>query len=262
MTYYLRVYYMLIKTSLAEITAFRAGFINNIISSALWGTFQFVSIVLLTNRTRSIYGWKREEIILMSACFGIVWGIFHILFGKNFQRLSQTMHKGRLDAILLKPIDSQFLLSTRKINLAAIVRLSIGIGVASYVIHTYHIPVQFINVISFIILVVFALTLTYAIWFLVLTLTVWFTNLHNLVDLLHGVFGISRFPPEIFHEGYGMLFTVLIPLTIVASTPTKALIQRVLLGDIVMIIILSCFFMFLSRKFWKFALRYYTSASG
>lgn len=250
------------KMNFSALVAYRANLINSMLGSIVWGSFHFVSMLLLTSRTREIFGWKREEIIMLTATFSILWGIFHILFTKNFQRMSRLMDLGQLDGFLLKPIDSQFLLSLSLTNFPGIFRLLLGIVAMYYIVATYNIQVSFINIIGYIFLLLCGLVLIYSIWFIMLTFTIWFAGLSNLLDFLYHISGIMRYPPEVFQNVKEFMLMSILPLLLIVSTPTKMLLHKNLSGDVLNLLLFTVLFFFISRKFWQYALRHYTSASG
>lgn len=86
MKHYFNIYKQLLKLNLQVNLAYRVGFINNLIASIGWGLFQILMIYLLTAKVKSIYGWSREGLILLSAVFNIFVGIFHAVFSRNFGR--------------------------------------------------------------------------------------------------------------------------------------------------------------------------------
>src|SRR3989344_7547774 len=106
---YFRIYKQLCIISLSELLAYRGNFLNSLISSLVWGAFSIVSILLLTAKTKSVFGWTREEIILLTCSYSMLIGIFHLVFSRNFEYFSRIMDLGQLDTFLLKPLDSQFL---------------------------------------------------------------------------------------------------------------------------------------------------------
>lgn len=262
MRHYFTVYVTLLRLNLARLLAYRGNFINSLIASIVWGTFSFIFIFLLTSKTSSIYGWTRDELILLMALYNIViGGIFHMFFSRNFDKFSVTVHLGQLDQILLKPIDSQFLLSSLNIGFTQISRIIMGLGVAIYIINKIKLPVTLIHIGEFIALSIVGLILLYSIWFLVLTLTIWFSRLSNLVDLLYHLNDLTRFPPQMFNSIKNYAFFIL-PYTLILVTPTKAMLHNLTLVDTAELLFFSLTLFYLSRRFWKFALKYYTSASS
>lgn len=260
--HYGRVYLKLIEMNFHSWATYRANFINSIVGSMSWGIFSVVSILLLTSRVQSVFGWTRYELYLLTGCYGIVIGVFHILFSRNFERLSRVIHQGQLDGILLKPMDSQFLVSSWNIGLGTALRVLFSFFFVLYVLDKMKMTVSPVSILNFLILLVVSVTLLYSIWFFLCTSMIWFTRLSNLVDFLFTITGMSRYPPEMTRGLKYNVFIFILPIVLIVATPTKALINRTLGGDVYLLIGFTVFFFVLSRWFWKFALRYYTSASG
>lgn len=262
MKQYFLIYKKLLQLNFATLVAYRANFINSAISTIGWGCFSVISILLLTSRSSSLYGWSREELLLLTAAYNIIVGLFHVLFSRNFERFSKVIHFGELDNILVKPKDSQFLLSFWLVNYTGIFRVIIGIGLALYILPLLHISVTSDMILMFILLSLAGTTLLYTIWFLVCTTMLWFTTLSNLIDLLYDLNGITRYPAEMYRQVSLYLFFFLLPFTVIITMPTKVLLRKILPLDILLLVGLCIIFLVLSRLFWRFALRSYTSVSG
>ncbi len=262
MRQYLKTYKKIIQLNFADLLAYQMNFWSEVLSSFIWGSFHFILIIILTSKTSSVYNWSRDELILLTATFSILWGFFHILFTRNFSKLATIIDLGELDSYLIKPIDSQFLLSLNYINFTGIVRVLLGILVSILIISKNHIHISLINLFGYIVLLFFGLTLIYSIWFIVTSFMIWFTKLSNLIDFLYNISGISKYPPSMLKETKSFIFFILFPITIFISTPTKVLLNKVLTGDVILLIILSIVFLVISNLFWKFALRSYTSTGN
>ncbi len=260
--HYLRIYKTLFKINLTRFIIYRGDFINNIISSTVYGILSFITIIFLTSRTPVVFGWTRTEFMLLVAVYNIIiGGIFHMFFSRNFVEIPETINYGRLDAILLKPIDSQFVLSTWLIRYSQIIRIIMGTAVAAYIISVNHIVISLVQYIEFFGLSVFGLLIIYSIWFSVMTITVWSPRLSNLIDLLSHFNDLARFPPKMydFLREYALL---VLPYTLIVVLPVKTLIKNITVFEVVELIMISLVFFWCSRKFWRFALRFYTSASS
>ncbi len=259
---YLRVYHTLWKMSLETLIAYRANFINSTVASFAWAVFSFISIFLLTSKTNTIYGWSREEIILLTCGYGILIGVFHTLFSKNFERMAEIINFAQLDPILLKPMDSQFFLSMRWINYAASIRIVLGISFLFYFMHALSIGLTWFSVVTFFILLIIGIVLLYSIWFIAATLLIWFPRLSNVIELMYTISGMTRYPGEMYKNASSYLFLFLLPITLIVTTPVKFVVQRASIIDIASLCMFAIIFFVFSRKFWKFALRFYTSASS
>ncbi len=259
---YFRVYKTLLGLNLSALTAYRGGFFAMMASSVVWGSFQYISVLLLTSRVKSIFGWTRNELIVLTAAYSFFWGIFHFVLARNFSRISRVIDYGELDLILAKPMDSQFLMSFWMMNFPGLFRTILGSVILIYMLSITHTVVTAANVVGFFILGLCGLTLIYSFWFIMVTFLIWYPRLSNVIELLYNITGITRYPPQIIYEAKNFVLFFLLPLTLAMATPTKVLLNKIIYGDVAWLLFFAFIFFVLSRWFWKFALKFYTSASG
>ncbi len=259
---YFRIYAALIRLNFSALIVYRANFMNNILGSSIWGVFSILSIILMMSKTPSLFGWSRDEIFLLTGVYSLFIGIFHTFFSRNFERLTSQVRLGLLDAVLTKPIDSQFAVSTSIVNFASLIRILTGAGFVWYVLAIAHIPVTPITMGLFLVFTVVGLLLLYSIWFMVATFIIWFPDLSNLIDFLYSYSNIGRYPREMYLQVNKFLFFFVLPLTFFVVSPAKALIGNLNTFDVLGLCSIAVVFFSISRIFWKFALRHYTSASS
>lgn len=259
---YLKIYNKLLQLNFSGLTAYRSNFISSIISSIAWGFFSLYSIVILTSHTANAYGWRREEILLFNGMYGIIVGIYHMFLSINMRRLSHVLRWGELDLILAKPLDTQIALSFWWIDFSMVFRVLMSVGYTLWFIFQLKLTISPLQIVSTVVLALFALILLYSIWYIVLTSLVWFPNLSNLVILLFSFESLARFPKEVAQQLVSYIFLILLPLTLVINTPTRLLLNRVTILEVIELLVFSMSLLYFSRVFWKFALRYYTSASS
>lgn len=258
---YLYFYYALLRININAFFTYRGNFLNSVLSSFVWGAFSIISILLLTSKTTSLFGWSRSQIIMLTAFHAVVMGIFHMIFSRNFEYFSRVIDLGQLDSFLLKPVDSQFFLSLRYVNYASIVRILMGVLLILYLLKQMAITVTPFYVFLSILFMACGILLLYAIWYIFITVTVWASRLSNMVEVLYTLSGIIRFPPEMYKELSFYVFLFLLPLTLVLTTPLKFLFGHADMGNAILMVLLTAVLLFVSRKWWKFALKHYTSAS-
>lgn len=262
MKQYIRVYKQLFSMNLSVLTAHRAAFINSIVGGTIWGVFSFIVMILLTYNVKEIFTWTKQDILILSGILGIILGIFNVLFQGSFDSFPNLVNKGKLDAFLLKPIDAQFLTSTYSIRVISGSRALVGFIFLIYLSQAYHFSFSIGGILVSIPLIIIGLALYYAIWAIITTLTIWFTRADNIVEMLHNLQGIMRLPPVVFREVNIIVFLFVLPLVIIASAPVGLVLGRANISGILLLVVLAGIFVFLSRKFWLFALRSYTSASS
>jgi ABC-2 type transport system permease protein len=262
MNHYIKVYKALLKLNISNLFAYRVNFINSLISSLGYGLLSFLIIILITSQTPVVFGWKREELILMMGVYNIlVGGVYAGLISRNFDRFAENVDFGRLDSLLLKPISAQFLLSCKNIAYVQVVRAIMGFSVVVYMLNKLNLKVSIFQLILFLLMSVFSLVLLYSLWYLVMTLTIWNTKLSNLTDLMYRLNDLSRFPPKMY-DGVKNFFIFIIPYMFIIVVPVKIILNKVEFFDIFCLIFFAIFMSYISHKFWNFALRYYTGASS
>ncbi len=260
---YFSIYRCLLKLNYHRALTHKVDFFNNLIGSMLWGIFSIVIVFILTSRSTTVFGWSRQELYVLTGVFNIlVGGLYRTFFSRSFDLMSHVVQLGELDGFLLKPVNSQFALSFRYFNYAGLVRVIFAIGYTLVALQFAHSDVTFVSISSFVALGIFGLILLYSFWYLILTTNIWFPDVYNLTEFLYTADNITRYPPQVLWSIKLAVFLVFVPLTMVVSVPTKALLHTVTLTDSILLIGFSIGMLMLSKLFWNFALRSYTSASA
>ncbi|NEO28678.1 MAG: ABC transporter permease, partial [Kamptonema sp. SIO4C4] len=107
----------------------------------------------------------------------------------------------------------------------------------------------------------FGLVILYSLWFMMGATSIWFVKIYNVTEVLRGLLEAGRFPMTAYPALYRVFFTFVIPVAFLTTIPAKVLLGRSegfwVLGGGLAIALFLC-----SRLFWRFALRFYTSASS
>lgn len=258
---YLRIYKAILKINAALILAYRANFLNHLFSTFAWAVFNVIWIGLLTNKAKVVFGWRADELVIITIGYVIITGVYYTLFAHNFENFSRIIDRGEFDSLLLKPLDAQFQISMIRVSFASLIRTIFGTGLLVWWVMTHNFVIGFFQVVSFIVLIGFGVIMMYGVWFLFITTLIWYPNLSNLIDFLYTLNGFARYPAEMLRNSGAMPLLLFIPISLIVATPVKALLQKNAWGDIMLLMGIGMAFFILSRMFWKFALKHYTSAS-
>src|SRR3989338_3021844 len=112
----IRIYQAYIKTSFARTVAYLGDFYSSIFSACMFTIFHITQILLLTSKAPVVFGWSRDELIILTLFYNFIRGLFSIFFSGGVNSMTETIFKGDLDGLLLKPINTQFLTSLRYIE--------------------------------------------------------------------------------------------------------------------------------------------------
>lgn len=258
---YIKLYWKLLYMNFSYLLIYRFNFFAGIISSLLWGGFSFVVMLLLTSRTGTIYGWTQQELLILTAVVNVFLGIYRMFFDGNMSRFSQVAYLGELDQVLIKPVDSQFQLSFWMFDFHSLARVFFFIILLFILLVMFQFPINFVNIFGMFIFGFIGISILYSLSYALLTLTIWFPRLSNLLALSDVSTGIMRYPKEIYQE-LGYLFFLFLPIALIINVPTNIILQKANISDVILLTIFSIIFFSFSRIFWKFALRHYSSASS
>lgn len=262
MKHYIKTYYMILKINFAYSLTYRSTVFSDTFLTILWSIFNILTILFLTHNTTSAFGWDNNRLILLSISFNIAMGIFHSFFTANFINLTSAVMLGELDSSLLKPIDTQFLISTKKIQYSGLSRIVVNLPLLLYFLTKIGISFTFVNIIVYLMLLLCGVLTLYGIWFIVLTITIWNPHLSNLINLLYQINNLSRYPPGLIQGLNFFLSFILLPISFVLVVPVKSITYSATNFDFFLLIFSTALILMISRVFWRFALRSYTSASS
>ena len=102
----------------------------------------------------------------------------------------------------------------------------------------------------------------YSIWFFISTTTIWFVKTWNATEVLRSFLYIGRFPLNSFSLSLRIFFSIFIPIAFITTIPSEVFLGISQLWKILLEVIVASVFLINSRKFWLFALKFYSSASS
>ena len=107
------------RNSLVRDMTFRTNFFLQCISSIGWTLMNVGFYLILFQYTDTIgrdSGWDREKFFLFIATTWFINSLVQAFFMPNAEEFSELIRTGGLDFALLKPIDTQFLVSLQRVS--------------------------------------------------------------------------------------------------------------------------------------------------
>ena len=189
-------------------------------------------------------------------------GITNTWFNPNLTEIVKHIREGTLDFVLLKPIDSQFFISTKKISPSGFLEVILGFCLLFYCFKINKLNLNLNNLILSLITIGCSICILYSLWFFISTTTIWFVKTWNATEVLRSFLYIGRFPLDSFSFSLRIFFSVFIPIAFITTIPSEVFLGISPSWKIFLEVIVAMAFIFTSRKFWLFALRFYSSASS
>lgn len=257
---YLRVLKLFWRVAIAAELEYRINFVVALVSSlgglagSLFGLFLFY-------RTGYTFdGWSWNEALVVLGVFTLLQGVSETLLVPNLNKIVEYVQEGTLDFVLLKPISSQFWLSAHSLSPWGFPDLVFGAGIVFYAGHQLGFtPLAYLALLPPLGLGIISL---YSLWFILGSTSIWFVKVYNVTEVLRSLLEAGRFPVEGYPAAYRVFFTFIIPVAFLTTVPAQSALGRSepswLLGSA----LLAAGLFQVSRWFWQFALRFYTSASS
>lgn len=260
---YMMLYVALWKNSVVREMGFKANFLLWIVVELLWFALQLVFIAVIYLHTSSIATWSKWEVVLLMGASQFIQQIFSALFLTNCAQLSEHIRTGKLDFMLMLPINTRFLVSLRQVDLGGFVNAALGVAVMLYAGYQMQLSPTAAQILGFVLLCVASVLVHYSLMFLLSSISFWTVRAQGIVWGYYNLFNIARLPDAIFHGFFKAFFTFAIPMLLVANVPVKLLVAKLSSPwEMVLLVLMSCICLAVSEAGWRFALRHYTSASS
>lgn len=261
---YLEIYWLMIRNSLIREMSFKANFSLWIVVEFLWFVGQMIFLEVLYGHVDSIGGWSKWECVLLVGTHQVIAQIFQAFFYVNLAELPELIRTGRLDLMLLLPVDAQFAVSTRKFGMDNIVNALVGVAIVGFSLFKLGVTPQAHQIALFIAAIPFGVAVHYSVLFGLATAAFWVMRAQGLIYGYFNVFNIARYPDTVFRGIFKIIFSYFIPVIIVANVPARVLARAFESpwGGLAQLAGAALFVLAASRAFWFFALRRYASASS
>lgn len=261
---YWRVFWRLRKIGAMNRLAYRASFVWALFGVGLMMSFNIIFLRIIFKYLGDLAGWGYYQALIVVGSFMIIDGLMWVLTA-FVSPLSNHVMEGTLDGLLVKPIDPQFLISSWRGDLEDVFRLISGFALIFYSLgHLGFTFNQFvINFGFYLFLMLCAFLISYSICIMFRAIIFWVIEAKSLFQINQTLLNISEYPSDIFyHKIVRIGVLTVIPIAFLATVPAKVLAYGLNWKLIMGAFLVTIVFLFISRQFFVFALKYYSSASN
>src|SRR5580700_5848256 len=138
---YAGIYAALWRNSVAREMGFKSNFLLWIVVELLWFALQLCFIGVIYLHTDHIATWTKWQVVMLVGASHFIQEIFQAFFLTNCTGLSELIRTGRLDFMLLLPVNVRFLISLRQVDLGGFVNGASGLAVMGYAGRQLHLTV-------------------------------------------------------------------------------------------------------------------------
>jgi ABC-2 type transport system permease protein len=260
---YASIYAALWKNSVVRDMGFKVNFLLWILVELVWFALQLCFFMVLYSHTDSIGTWTRWEVVMLVGASHFIQQVFTSLFLTNCTNLSENVRTGKLDFMLLLPVNTRFLISFRQVDLSSLVNAATAVGVMIFAARQLHLHPSFVQLAGFAVLLVVGILVHYSLMFMLASVSFWTVRAQGIVWSYYSLFNLARFPDEAFHGAFKICFSYALPVLLVVNVPTKFLVNKLSSPwEMVILVGMAALCFAASEWFWRISLRRYTSASS
>ena len=244
-TLYPRLLWTFARNSLIRDMTFRSNFLIEAVSSVVWMVMNlgfYLLVFLKIEETKAaaveagsaagdaanIAGWEKPEFLVFIATTMIVNSVMQAFFMPNAQELSEMVRTGGLDFALLKPIDTQFLVSLRKSSWSSLGNFAVALLLIVYAVPQLSAFPSALSWLLYPVYLVCGILIMYSIMISLAATSIWLGRNQTLYDFWFYITNFSRYPMEIYQgnvigDGLRLTFTYLLPILVVINVPARVL---------------------------------------
>lgn len=260
---YLSLYGALWKNSVMREMSFKTNFVLWILVELLWFALQLTFFNVIYLHTDRIATWTRWEVVMLIGCSHFIQQLFQAFFLSNCIQISELVRTGRLDFMLLLPVNSRFLISLRHVDLGGFVNAASALAVMLFAGAKLQLTPSGLQLAGFCLLIVAGILIHYSLMFILTSISFWTVRAQGIVWGYYNLFNIARLPDAAFHGFFKVVFTFILPMLLVSNVPVKLLIEKLASPwEMLLLFLFAVVCFLLSEGVWRFSLRHYTSASS
>lgn len=260
---YAGIYAALWKNSVTRETMFKGNFLLWIVVEVLWFGLQLSFIGVLYLHTDAIGTWTKWQVVLLVGASHFIQQIYQTFFLINCANLSELVRTGKLDFLLLLPVNTRFVVSLRQVDLGGFVNASFSVVVMIYAAMKIPISPSVGQALGFGVLCGVGILIHYSLMFILASISFWTVRAQGIVYGYYNLFQIARMPDEAFRGLFKAVFTFAIPMLLVTNVPVRLLTERLQSGtQLVELLALALVCALASEWFWRASVKRYTSASS
>jgi ABC-2 type transport system permease protein len=258
---YIGLFFSFFRASAISDLEYRMNLVGKIVTDVIWYTAQLAVFEVLFRQTPNIAGWTLETTRVFMGCLFFCDSFWMLIFQENLDKFSDKVRKGELDLLLAKPVNSQFMLSFQRLSTPYVFNNFITLGYLIFALSRLP-DVAWWKLVFLIVALPCSLAIEYGLRFFFSASALIFTRAENINYVWHQFYKLGTRPDTIYPPWLRYAILTVIPVAFIASVPARLILEApsaTLFGGMILVSILS---VYASTRYWRFALRFYSSASS
>jgi ABC-2 type transport system permease protein len=257
---YLKLYSIFLRNSFVKEFSDPLNLFIAHLAVIAWMLSIFIFYKVIFEHLNDIAGWSWPECLILIGTFFTIDGLIYTLFYWNFLKIKNFVKNNNLDIILVKPISSQFLMSTQEIQASMYIQFIITIIFIVLGVTNLEITLGLIDIATYIFFLICATLIAYSIWFISICTVFWIPSVENIIYFFEEIFNFAVYPSQIYSGVLKIIFSLIIPLSLMVTIPSQIITKEVNSKSLQIVLITTIILFLLSKSLWKIGLRKYTTS--
>jgi len=244
--------------------AHRANFWIHILNAVLGTGTAALGLWILFDQITTLQGWDFASALAILGIYLTLDAVRHLVIGPSFEALAglgQEVWRGDFDFTLLRPVNTQFLISFRHWNIFSFFDLFLGISIIVIAATRPGISTSIAQLLLFLVVLMAGMITLYAV-LLIFTGFVFWSPAFTFAWVFDAIFQMARYPVDLYPGWLRIVLTWVIPVGVMTSIPAQALNGTLTLEMLLGSILLAGILFTVASIFFNKALRRYNSASS
>jgi viologen exporter family transport system permease protein len=259
---YLRLLALFARVELQFALEYRANLVLDLFEELIIVVTSLLAVLVLFSHTTVINGWTEGQMIVLLGVYYLIQGMQSVVCEVSFERFMEHVRLGTLDFILIKPLNGQFMVSTRHVQVPQVGQLALGFSLVAVAMAQMGQNVGLTDVAGFVVTLVCGVSLVYCLVLVLSTLAFWFVRVENLLAIYWSFLDAGRFPVDIYPGWLRVTLSTVVPIGIAVTVPAQAIAGRLDLPALLVLLLGTAAVWWFASWFWRFGLRNYTGASA
>ncbi|PIR98901.1 hypothetical protein COT87_02420 [Candidatus Collierbacteria bacterium CG10_big_fil_rev_8_21_14_0_10_44_9] len=259
------MYRLNFKLDLKSLMAYPATFWFAIITIPLWSLLQIMFIETIYGQVDNFLGYTKYENYVLFGTYKLVQSLAVIFFMVQLEELTERIRGNdtwSLDMMLLKPIDSQIFATTGRYWFGSISSMMVGVGMIIYGLVRDPHMMSMGNIVVYGLSVLLAVVLFYFLYLFIQTWLFWVEYLKVGGSLWFTIQDLGQYPRRLYQGWMGILLNIVFPITLAAAVPVDFLFGRMPWYHLGIFIVSVGVIGYLTRLFWQYSIKKYSSFSS
>lgn len=259
---YVRLWAAFFRNCITREMEYRGHLFMQFMIDMVWYGVQVALFEVIYLSTDSVAGMGRGEMIVFLGSLFVIDAVNMMLFSHNFWMFPRLIVRGELDFYLIRPVSTFFMSFTRYTNIASWLNFAVGMSVLVYGLGEAGLTPTVGSVALFVLLAVCGSAVMLALQAMVAAVAIFLVQAEGVQMIFHTVYQFGTRPDAIYSRSVRRILLFIVPLALIASVPSRALLGTLTPELAVWSVAASALLFGLSMLFFNWSLRHYSGASA